>query len=135
VAIKDLKTEPGSDELVRSPAMQPYIRLAVAAQRREGVRPALEAIAALPLDKRYVWRIASALKWAFADYDSFSVAADRETMKPEEREKVTELLKFRPAQFCRLLKVLLGESEMERMMLHAMAGAKEASSFDFGNQR
>lgn len=27
--------------------------------------PAIEELAALPLEKRYVWRVASALRWAF----------------------------------------------------------------------
>jgi hypothetical protein len=30
-------------------------------------------VAELPLEKRYVWRVASTLKWAFADYDSANI--------------------------------------------------------------
>jgi hypothetical protein len=44
----------------------------------------LEAIRNLPLEKRYVWRIASALKWAFADCDDMNVDADRRTMSVED---------------------------------------------------
>jgi len=35
--------------------------------------PQLEAIRQLPLEKRYVSRVASALKWSFADRDDLSV--------------------------------------------------------------
>jgi hypothetical protein len=50
--------------------------------------------------KRYVWRVASALKWAFADLEMEGVSADKETLTPEDFGKVLELLKVRPMQFC-----------------------------------
>ena len=50
--------------------MQPYLGLLKT--------PNVEEIAALPLEKRHVWRIASALKWGFADLDSVYVPVDRE---------------------------------------------------------
>jgi hypothetical protein len=37
----------------------------------------LEVVRQLPLEKRYVWRVASALKWGFADFDNVNVNADR----------------------------------------------------------
>ena len=40
----------------------------------------LKEVAALPLEKRYVWRVASTLKWAFADFDSMNMEADRQTL-------------------------------------------------------
>jgi len=40
-----------------------------------------------PLEKRYVWRVASALKWAFADFDTVTVEADRQTLSPEDRKR------------------------------------------------
>ena len=79
----------------------------------------------MPLEKRYIWRIASALKWGFADFDSVYVPVDRETLSPEDLGKVVELLRFRPMQLCMFLKALLGTEVMERVMNEAIAGAKQ----------
>ena len=92
----------------------------------------MDEIAALPLEKRYVWRVVSALKWAFTDYDSLGIAADRETLSPEDRIKVTGFLEFRPVQFCLFLKSLLGDGEMERMMTSAIAHAKQSATMRLG---
>jgi hypothetical protein len=78
----------------------------------------------LPLEKRYVWRLASALKWGLADCESLSVQADKQTLTPEGFAKVTGLLKFRPMQLALVLKILLGVEEMERMMVQAIGVAK-----------
>jgi hypothetical protein len=41
-----------------SPDMEPYLRLC------DGDRyPEFDEVARLPLEKRYIWRVASALKW------------------------------------------------------------------------
>jgi hypothetical protein len=84
VPVKQLITEEGSDDLVHSPEMQPYVRLAMAALKGADLKSVLEQIHELPLEKRYVWRVASALKWGFADFDSSNVVADRETLSPED---------------------------------------------------
>ncbi len=42
---------------------------------------------ALPLEKRYAWRVASALKWAFADFENLNVVADRRTLSQEDLNK------------------------------------------------
>ncbi len=125
MSIKDIKTEPGSEDLLKSPAMQPYVRLALASVKGESMEPALAEIAALPLEKRYVWRVASALKWAFADYDSLNVAADRGTLTPEDKERITDLLEHRPIQFCLFLTALFGEAKMQQMMIAAISGARD----------
>lgn len=83
-------------------------------------------IAQLPLEKRYVWRVASALKWAFADFDDVNVAVDRETLPAEDLGKVVELLKLRPIQFCLFLKALVGVENMERLVNQGIAHAKQA---------
>jgi hypothetical protein len=87
----------------------------------------LDALSKLPLEKRYVWRVASALKWGFADFDSVPVAADRDTLNPEDLAKVVDLLKFRPIQFCMFLKELVGAQEMKRMMVKAIMFAQQDS--------
>jgi hypothetical protein len=85
----------------------------------------LEAIRQLPLDKRYVWRVAWTMKWGFADFDDLSVNADRETLTPQDFAKVMDLLKFRPMQFCIFLRALVGANEMQRMMIEAIRVARE----------
>lgn len=126
VELKDLKVEDGAHELASSPDMQPYIRLIEAQMLGGDPAPALEAIRQLPLEKRYIWRVASALKWAFADCEDWNVAADKKTLKPEDLAKVMDLLKLRPAQFCIFLKALVGAEEMQRRMVQAIGMAKQA---------
>ena len=40
------------------------------------------------------------LRWAFADFDTASVEVDRQTLSPEGRQQLVDLLKHRPLQFC-----------------------------------
>ena len=72
----------------------------------------------------HLWRVVSALKWGFADFDDLGVDADRQTLSPEDFGKVMDLLKFRPMQFCIFLKTLLGPEEMQRMMVEAIKVAR-----------
>src|SRR5947209_6034514 len=87
VPLKDLKMEEAAEELMDSTLMQPYLRVAEAIMAKKDSQGAIAAVAALPLQNRYVWRVASALKWAFADFDSLCVATDRHTLSPEDREE------------------------------------------------
>lgn len=65
IPIRALKIEEGSQEILKSPSMQPYMQLALMVVKQQDPKEALEEISELPLEKRYIWRIASALKWAF----------------------------------------------------------------------
>src|SRR5690242_5855160 len=125
IPVRDLKMEPGAEELLESSAMKPYVKLAVAVMGHKDPGPAVEEIASLPLEQRYTWRVASALKWAFADFDNLCVEIDRDTLSPEDREKVLEVLRHRPIQFCIFLKALLGKEEMQRMMLQGIKTANQ----------
>ena len=116
--------EEGAEELMSAPGMQPYLNYIEAAILNEDVEPSLREIAALPLEKRYVWRVASALKWGFADFEDWNVAVDRKTLTTEDASKVMQLLKIRPIQFCMFLAALVGAEEMERLMAQAVAVAK-----------
>ena len=78
--VGDLEMEPGSEDLLDSLAVEPYMNLALAVMGHKDVGPAIEEITALPLEKRYTWRVASALKWAFADFENVNVVADRRTL-------------------------------------------------------
>ena len=64
IPLKDLRIEPGAEDLVESPAMRPYVKFALAMMRQGDLGPAKQEIATLPLEERYVWRVASGLKWA-----------------------------------------------------------------------
>ena len=123
IPIKDLISKDGAHELATSEAMQPYLRLLKAGLQGKDPTPHVEEIAALPLEKRYIWRIASALRWAFADFDSVYVPVDRETLSVGDLDKVIEFLRYRPMQLCLFLKALVGPKEMERMMAEAVAVA------------
>ena len=124
IPINQLREETGAHELATSPDMKPYLEFIKAVILEHDPKPELEAIRQLPLEKRYVWRVASALKWGLADCESLSVQADKQTLTPEDFVKVTELLKFRPMQLALVPKVLLGAEEMQRMMVQAIAVAK-----------
>jgi hypothetical protein len=125
IPIKDLRQEEGASELASSPDMEPYLEYLMASMQGADVIPHLDALSKLPLEKRYVWRVASAMKWGFADFDSEPVAADRATLNPEDFAKVIDLLKFRPIQFCMFMKELVGAEEMKRMMLKAILFAQQ----------
>jgi hypothetical protein len=129
--IRDLRSEEGAEELMSPPEMQPYLHLGEAAMLGRDIDPAMQEIADLPLKKRYVWRVASSLKSGFADFDDLSVMADWETLSEEDSAKVIELLRLRPIQFCIFLKALFGAEEMERLLLHGIAVAKEQANSPF----
>src|ERR1700686_1404874 len=112
IPIKDLISEDGAHELATSTDMQPYLRLMMAGRQDKDTTSQVEEIAAMPLERRYTWRVASALKWAFADLETVNVAVDRQTLSEEDLKKLVELLRLRPIQFCILLKELLGEAGM-----------------------
>jgi hypothetical protein len=105
--------------------MVPYLEFAKAVITNADTTAELETIRQLPLERRYVWRIASALKWAFADFDDLSVEADRLTLTAEDATKVVDLLRLRPMQFCMFLKALLGTEAMENLMTNAVRVANE----------
>jgi len=125
IPIHQLHQEEGADELATSPEMEPYLNFAAALMQGHDPEPELEAIRQLPVEKRYVWRVASALKWGFADFDNLTVEADKLTLTPEDFARVVDLLKLRPIQFCIFLKALVGTEEMLRMMIEAIKVAKQ----------
>jgi hypothetical protein len=124
VPVDSLKVEDGAKELMSAPEMQLYRQFIEAALTEGDVDGSLQEIAKLPLETRYVWRVASALKWGFADFEDWAVIADRKTLNEEDAAKLMQLLRFRPIQFCMFLKALVGAEEMERLMMQGMAVAK-----------
>jgi hypothetical protein len=123
VPLKDLHAEEGTEDLATSPEMEAYLRLAMAEVQGADLGPELETLRRLPLEKRYIWRVASALRWAFADFDSQNIAADKETLTAEDQAKVMNLMKHRPLQLRLFLKALLGPEEMKRVNASLMKRA------------
>src|SRR5450759_2000048 len=125
ISINQLRQESGALELATSPDMKPYLEFIKAVVQDHDPAPELEAIRRLPLEKRYIWRVASALKWGLADCESLSVEADKQTLTPEDFAKVVDLLKFRPMQLAIVLKALVGAEEMQRVMIEAIGVANQ----------
>ena len=125
--ISELNIEEGAQELVRSEKMKPYLALLMARMGGQDTEPYLAALAALPLEERYVWRVISALKWAFCDLETESATADLNTLSEEDLKKVVEPLTLRATQFCLFINALLGEDATERIMQQAVRCAKESS--------
>jgi hypothetical protein len=124
IPIRDLKIEPGAEDLIDSPAMEPYAKLALAVMGHKDVAPAIEEITALPLEKRYTWRVASALKWAVADFENLNVVADRRTLCQEDFGKLVDLIRVRPLQFCMFLAALFGQERMEKLIASSVERVK-----------
>ncbi len=108
IRISDINMEEGVEELLNSPDAQPYVRLALALLAGRDLKPALLEISQLPLEKRYLWRVVSALKWAFADLEDLGIVADHKTLSPDDLRKIEDLMKFRPLQFCLFMSALYG---------------------------
>jgi hypothetical protein len=58
-----------------------------------------------PLEKRYTWRVFSALKWAFADFDDECVRLDLPHIREAKRTEMVRELEIRLQQMAMLLKV------------------------------
>jgi hypothetical protein len=123
----EIHSEAGAEELVRSERMKPYLAFLKAQMSGQDTEPYLAALAALPLEERYVWRVISALKWAFCDLDTESAIADLHTLSEADLKKVVEPLSLRAIQFCMFVNALLGEDATERIMQHALRCAMESS--------
>jgi hypothetical protein len=112
----------------RSAAMALYRTAVAAILGHQDPTEAIEAVSELPIEKRYIWRIVSALHVAFDDYDSICVQIDRETLTEEQRAQIAKLLEARPTQFCLMLAAFLGVERMERIMRDAVSLAKEQAA-------
>jgi hypothetical protein len=125
--ISEIHTEDGAQDLVRSERMKPYLAILKAQLAGQDTEQHFAALAALPLEVRYVWRVISALKWAFCDLETESAIADFRTLSEDDRLKVAEPLTLRATQFCLFVNALLGEDATERIMQHALRCAKGSS--------
>lgn len=126
--ISEIHSEEGAQDLVRSERMKPYLAFLKAQISGQDTEPYLAGLAALPLEERYVWRVISALKWAFCDLDTENAIADVRTLSEDDLKKVVEPLSLRAIQFCLFVNALIGQDATERIMEHALRCAKESSA-------
>jgi len=124
------KGESDMDELRHSPSMKPYQDFLVQTMKGNdaGMQRALDALTALPLDQRYIWRIISALKFAFGDFDSVLIDFDRDTLSDDDWNKVRSQeswLFARPFQLAKTLSIVFGKETAMKMMVDAAKQATE----------
>jgi len=112
------------DLIARRPEYVEYITARMQGQDGESE---LENIRALPLEERYTWRIASALRWAFADFEPMNITADLETLSEEDLKRLVDLtlVQHRAIQFCGYVKSLIGYDEMVKLMVGSIKTAKQ----------
>lgn len=121
IPIDALRAESGSEELVNSESMKPYMELLVAAMGGRDTSRALAALAAIPLEQRYVWRVISALKWGLCDLETENVAVDIATLSEQDLKTVTEPLTLRAMQFSLFVKALVGDTRAREIMQQAIS--------------
>ena len=124
--INRIRTDDIAHDLISS--RPEYVQYITALTQGQTGQSELEKIRALPLEKRYTWRVASALRWAFADFESMNISVDLNTLSKEDLTKLVELVHIpvRAIQFCGYLKSLIGYEEMEKLMADAIRAAKDA---------
>ncbi len=105
VPLRGIKVDPLAHELATSAGNRPYLDCVIKAYRNNavGLEAALQVVRDLPLDKRYTWRVFSALKWAFADFDNEYVALDLPHIPEPTRSEMTKELELRLQQLRMLL--------------------------------
>jgi len=59
----------------------------------------------------------------FADSETMNVEADRKTLSIEDRSRLLDLLQHRPLQFCLFLSALIGQKEMEALIISVLKNA------------
>ena len=122
--ISALQQEPGAQDLVRSEKMRPYLELLKAHIGGQDTAPYLAALADLPLEERYVWRVISALKWAFCDLETENVLADLETLSEDDLKLVAEpITKRQSSSLC-----LLGTARTRSHRANHVAGLKDSQT-------
>ena len=124
IPISSIRVEDGAKELVRSEKMKPYLELLKAQIGGQDTGRFVDALAAVPLEGRYAWRVMSALKWAFCDLETENLIADLETLSAADVKKLIQPLQMRTLQFSIFILTMLGEEVGEQLILHALQDAK-----------
>ena len=106
IPLNEIAIDPLAEELLRSEQARPYADYFMKAYSNDavGVEKALQVLQDLPLEKRYTWRVFSALKWAFADFDDECVKLDLPHIPDPKRREMLMELGIRFQQLAMLLK-------------------------------
>lgn len=107
IPLNEISIDPLAQELVRSEHARPYADYFMKAFSNDaaGIESALQVLRDLPLENRYTWRVFSALKWAFADFDDECVRLDLPHISETKRTEMLKELQIRFLQLGMLLKV------------------------------
>jgi hypothetical protein len=105
VSLEEIKADPLAHELATSEGTKPYLDCLTKAYTKNiaGLEAALQVVRDLPLEKRYTWRVFSALKWAFADFEDEYVKLDLPHIPEPTRSEMTKELELRLQQLRMLL--------------------------------
>jgi hypothetical protein len=105
ISLEEIKVDALAHELGTSEGTKPYLDCLIKAYSNDaaGLEAALQVIRDLPLEKRYTWRVFSALKWAFADFEDEYVALDLPHIPEPTRSEMTKELELRFLQLRMLL--------------------------------
>ncbi len=115
IPLKDIKIDPLAKELVTSEKAKPYLDYFKKALSNDaaGALAALKVLQELPLEQRYTWRVLSALKWAFADFDDECVRLDLPHIPEPKRTEIFKELELRFLQLHMLLKVFKSDKSKQ----------------------
>ena len=107
IPLNEIKIDPLAQELVRSEQSRPYMDywLKVYSDDVAGIETAFQILRDLPLEKRYTWRVFSALKWGLADFDDECVKLDLPHIPETKKTEMVKELQIRFLQLEMLLKV------------------------------
>ena len=109
ISVNEIAIDPVAQELVRSEQARPYTDYFMKAFSNDaaGVEAALQVLRDLPLEKRYTWRVFSALKWGLADFDDECAKLDLPYIPETTRAEMVKELQIRFLQLEMLLKVFM----------------------------
>jgi hypothetical protein len=82
-----------------------------------GLEAALQVVRDLPLEKRYTWRVFSALRWAFADFEDEYIGLDLPHIPEPTRSEMTKELELRLHQLRMLLETFHTEWKVSAPLL------------------
>lgn len=107
IPVNEIAIDPLAQELVRSERSRPYTDYWMKAYSDDaaGTEAALQVLRDLPLERRYTWRVFSALKWGLADFDDECVKLDLPHIPEAKRTEMVKELQIRLQQLAILLKV------------------------------
>ena len=105
VPLRGIKVDPLAHELATSEGTRPYLNFVIKAYGNNavGLEAALQVVRDLPLEKRYTWRVFSALRWAFADFEDEYIGLDLPHIPEPTRSEMTKELELRLHQLRMLL--------------------------------